>query len=115
MVIATKSTDFVISRVLDAPRELVWRSFTDPDHMKQWWGPKDFTVMTSKRDLMVGGTNHYGLNAPDGTPMWGKFVFHEIVRPERLDLISAFYDEKGGTTRHPGHTSWPLQLHSTFT
>ena len=66
-------------------------------------------------DLRVGGTYHYGMKAPDGTPMWGKFVYREIVPPERLVFINSFSDEKGGTTRHPGHTSWPLEMHSTFT
>jgi len=93
----------------------VWKCFTDPERMKQWWGPKGFTVIASKMDLRVGGTYHYCLKAPDGTPMWGKFVFREIVPPERLDFISSFSDEKGGTTRHPGHASWPLAMHSTFT
>ena len=55
------------------------------------------------------------MSAPDGSPMWGKFVYREIVPPERLDFISSFSDEKGGTTRHPGHMSWPLEMHSTFT
>jgi len=115
MATVTKSTEFVISRVLDAPRDLVWKCFTDPEHMRQWWGPKGFTVVASKMDLRVGGTYHYGLQAPNGAPMWGKFVFREIVPPERLDFISSFSDEEGGTTRHPGHKSWPLQMHSTFT
>ena len=115
MATITKSSDFVISRVLDAPRDLVWKCFTEPERMKQWWGPKGFTVVASKMDLRVGGTYHYGLKAPDGTPMWGKFVFREIVPPERLDFISSFSDAKGGTTRHPGHASWPLEMHSTFT
>ena len=106
MATATKSSNFVISRVLDAPRDLVWKCFTDPERMKQWWGPKGFTVVHSKMDLRVGGTYHYGMKAPNGAPMWGKFVFREIVPPERLDFIS---------TRHPGHASWPLEMHSTFT
>lgn len=55
------------------------------------------------------------MKAPDGTPMWGKFVFREIVPPERLNFISSFSDEKGGTTRHRGHMSWPLEMHSIFT
>jgi uncharacterized protein YndB with AHSA1/START domain len=114
-MITTTSPDFVISRVLDAPRDLVWKCFTDPERMKQWWGPKGFTVIASKMDLRVGGTYHYGMKAPDGTPMWGKFVFREIVPSKRLDFISSFSDEKGGTTRHPGHMSWPLEMHSTFT
>lgn len=92
-----ESSEFVISRVLDVPRDLVWKCFTEPERMKQWWGPKGFTVIASKMDLRVGGTYHYGMKAPDGTPMWGKFVFREIVLPERLDFISSFSDEKGGT------------------
>ena len=60
-MVTTKSPDFVISRVLDAPRELVWKCFTDPERMKQWWGPKGFVVIASKMDLRVGGTYHYGM------------------------------------------------------
>lgn len=115
MATITESSEFVISRVLDAPRDLVWKCFTEPERMKQWWGPKEFTVIASKMDLHVGGTYHYGMKAPDGTPMWGKFVFREIVPPERLNFISSFSDEKGGTTRHRGHMSWPLEMHSIFT
>ena len=57
--------DFVISRTFDAPRELVWKCFTDPERMKQWWGPKGFKVITSKMDLRPGGCYHYGLQSPD--------------------------------------------------
>jgi len=115
MATTTKTAPFVFSRVFDAPRDLVWRCFTDPGHMRQWWGPKGFKVLASNMDLRVGGTYHYGMSAPDGSRMWGKFVYREIVPPERLDFISLFSDEKGGITRHPGHMSWPLEMHSTFT
>jgi uncharacterized protein YndB with AHSA1/START domain len=111
----TNSSEFVLSRVLDAPRALVWKAFTEAERLKEWWGPKGFTVIASKVDLRVGGTFHYGMKAPDGTPMWGKFVFREIVAPERMVFISSFSDEAGGTTRHPGHMSWPLHMLSTFT
>ena len=111
----TKSPDFVISRVLDAPRELVWKAFTEPERMKQWWGPKGFTVIASKMDLRPGGTYHYGMKAPDGSAMWGKMAFREIAPPERMVLINSFSDEAGGTTRHPLHLSWPLEMHSVFT
>ncbi len=111
----TKSADFVISRVLDAPRDLVWKAFTDPERMRQWWGPKGFSVIASKMDLRPGGTYHYGLKAPDGSPMWGKFVFREIVAPERMVFINSFSDEAGGTTRHPMAPTWPLEMLSTFT
>jgi uncharacterized protein YndB with AHSA1/START domain len=115
MATTTKSPDFVISRELDAPRELVWKCFTDPERMKQWWGPKGFTVIASKMDLRVGGTYLYGVKAPNGAPMWGKFTYREIVPPERLVFINSFSDEKGGVTRHPGAPTWPLEMVSTFT
>jgi uncharacterized protein YndB with AHSA1/START domain len=110
-----KSADFVIARVLDAPRAAVWQAFTDPERLKEWWGPKDFTVFASRMDLRPGGTYHYGLKAPDGTPMWGKFVFREIVPRERMVFVSSFSDEAGGVTRHPLAPSWPLEIFSTFT
>jgi uncharacterized protein YndB with AHSA1/START domain len=112
---ATSSKDFVISRVLDAPRELVWKCFTDPEHMKGWWGPKGFTVIHSKMDLRPGGIYHYGMKAPNGAAVWGKFLFREIVPPERMVFVNSFSDEQGGTTRHPGHERWPLEMLSTFT
>jgi uncharacterized protein YndB with AHSA1/START domain len=51
----TMAGDFVMSRVFDAPRELMWKCFTEPERMKQWWGPKGFAVIASKMDLQVGG------------------------------------------------------------
>ena len=101
--------------MFDAPRELVWKAFTEPERMKQWWGPKGFTVIASKMDLRPGGTYHYGMKAPDGSAMWGKFVFREIVAPERMVFINSFSDEAGGITRHPMSPTWPLEMLSTFT
>jgi uncharacterized protein YndB with AHSA1/START domain len=109
------SPDFVISRVFDAPRDLVWKAFTDPERMKHWWGPKGFTVIASKMDLRPGGTYHYGMKAPDGSAMWGKFKYREIEPPQRLVFINSFSDEAGGTTRHPMAPTWPLEMLSTFT
>jgi uncharacterized protein YndB with AHSA1/START domain len=113
--VETKSADFVISRVLDAPRELLWKCFTDPERMKRWWGPKGFTVTVSKMDLRPGGTYHYRMQAPDGTPMWGKMVYREISPPDRIVFINSFSDETGGTTRHPMAPTWPLEMLSIFT
>jgi uncharacterized protein YndB with AHSA1/START domain len=111
----TKSPDFVISRVFDAPRELVWKCFTEPERMKEWWGPKGFKSVASKMDLRPGGRYHYCLQAPSGASMWGKLAFREIVPPERMVLINSFSDEAGGTTRHPLHQAWPLEMFSIFT
>jgi uncharacterized protein YndB with AHSA1/START domain len=110
-----QTAEFVISRVFDAPRTLVWKAFTEPDRMKEWWGPKGFTVVSSKMDLRPGGTYHYGLKAPNGSLMWGKFVFREIAEQERIVVVSSFSDEAGGISRHPMAPTWPLEMLSTFT
>jgi len=121
MTAATKAAamaqipDFIISRVFDAPRDLLWQCFTDPARMRHWWGPKGFTVLSSKMDFRVGGTYHYGMKAPDGSTMWGRFVYREIVPQDRIVFMNSFSDEAGGVTRHPLHQSWPLLMLTTFT
>ena len=115
MPVAAKSTDFVISRVFDAPRELVWKAFTDPEHMKEWWGPKDTPVVVSNTDLRVGGSYHGAMRAPNGSLMWAKFVYREIDPPRRLVWVHSFSDEAGGLTRHPMSPTWPLQMLTTVT
>ena len=107
--------DFIITRIFDAPRDLVFKAFTDPDRMTQWWGPKGCSVLASRMDLRPGGGYHYGLKTPNGGSMWGKFVYREIVVPERLVFINSFSDEAGNLTRHPMSPTWPLELLSTIT
>ncbi len=112
---AVAGSEFVMSRVFDAPRELVWKCFTDPEHMRQWWGPKGATVVEAKMDLRPGGTYLYGLKMPDGLVMWGRFVYREITPPQKLVFINSFSDENGGVTRHPMAPTWPRELLSVFT
>ena len=105
----------MLTRVLDAPRKLVWTCFTDPERMKRWWGPKGFKVLHSKMDLRPGGSYHYGMQAPNGAAMWGMFRYREVVPLERIVFVNFFSDEAGGITRHPMAPTWPLELLSTFT
>ena len=86
-MIETQSKDFVMSRVFDAPRALLWQCFTDPERMKHWWGPKGFTVLAAEMDLRVGGSYHYGMKAPNGSTMWGLFKYREIVPQQKLVFI----------------------------
>ena len=106
------SAPFTISRVFDAPRERVWKAWTDAAQLKQWWGPQGFKVHTCKVDLRPGGMFLYGMTAPDGSDMWGRFVYREIKAPEKLVFIVSFSDPKGGVTRHPWNEDWPLQTMS---
>ncbi len=106
--------DFVISRVFDAPLELMWKVWTDCNHLKHWWGPKGFTVRVCKLDLRPGGLLHYCLNGPDGKDMWGKFVFREIEKQAKLVFVNSFSDENAATARHFAHECWPLEMLSTI-
>jgi len=115
MIAETKGADFVIWRVFDAPRHLVWKCFTEPQRMQQWWGPKGVTIVGAKLDLRPGGTYHCGMRTPDGRVTWGKFVYCEIAAPERLVWVNSFSDEGGGITRHPLSPTWPLEMLTTVT
>ena len=106
--------EFVITRVFDAPRDLVWKAFTEPERMKEWWGPKGVTITKSEMDLRPGGSYHYAMRTPDGNTMWGKFVYREITPPSRMVFVSSFSDEAGGVTRHPMAPTWPLEMLSIF-
>ena len=84
--------DFAISRIFAVPRDVVFKAWTEPERMKQWWGPCGFTSQACQLDLRPGGSMHYCLRSPEGREMWGKFNFREIVAPERLVYVSSFSD-----------------------
>jgi uncharacterized protein YndB with AHSA1/START domain len=105
--------DFVITRVFDARRDVVWKAWTDREQLMQWFGPKGFTMPHAKLDLRPGGEFHYALRSESGQEMWGKWTFREIAAPEKLVLISSFSDAQGGIARHPMSVGWPLVTLST--
>jgi uncharacterized protein YndB with AHSA1/START domain len=107
--------EFVVTRVFDASRALVFRAWTEPDRLARWFGPKGFTMLDCKLDLRPGGGVHYGMRSPDGHAMWGRWVFREVVASERLVFAASFSDEAGGVTRHPFAPDWPLEVLSTLT
>lgn len=84
------------ARVFDAPRELVFSAFTDPQHLAQWWGPDGFTTTTSGFDFRVGGEWRHVMHGPDGRDYQNRIIFDEIVRPERIA-----YRHPGGSDVEP--------------
>ncbi len=107
--------EFVITRVFDAPRELVFKAWTESERLARWWGPKGFTWVSAKLDLRPGGVFHYCMRSPDGREMWGKFVYREILAPERIVFVNSFSDEEGNTVRAPFSSDWPLEVLNTLT
>src|SRR5262245_47165811 len=82
--------EIVITREFDAPRELVWKAWTEPARIAQWWGPRGFTTTVTAMDLRVGGRWRYVMHGPDGAqyPVCG--VFREVVPPERIVTTDEF-------------------------
>jgi uncharacterized protein YndB with AHSA1/START domain len=92
---SAKSSGLVITRVFDAPRELVWKAWTDPEHVKLWWGPKQFTAPVCKIDLRVGGKYLSCMRSADGQDYWSTGIYKEIVPLERIVCTDSFSDEHG--------------------
>ncbi|HWF03994.1 MAG TPA: SRPBCC domain-containing protein [Candidatus Angelobacter sp.] len=110
--------EIVVTRVFDAPRELVWKAWTDPERMKLWWGPAVFTAPVCKIDLRVGGKYLFCMRSPQGQDYWNTGVYREIVPPSRLVYIDNFADEQGNIVpaSHYGlPDDWPAQIMVTVT
>jgi uncharacterized protein YndB with AHSA1/START domain len=110
--------DFIIERVFDAPRALVWKAWTEPEGLAQWWGPKGCTLRVVKLDVREGGIFHYVMQHQPGRDMWGRFIYREIAAPERLVFVNSFSDAEGGITRAPFPQLggiWPLEVLNTLT
>jgi len=114
----TKGSELVITRIFDAPRELVWKAWTEPERVKRWWGPEGFTAPFIRIDLRVGGTYLYCMQSPEGRDYWRTGVYREIVPPKRIVCTDSFSDEKGNVApaSHYGMgADWPLALVVTVT
>lgn len=75
-----------LTRLLEAPRSLVFAAWTQPQHLVRWWGPSNFTLPVCEQDLRVGGAYKFCMRAPDGSEHWVWGVYREIVEPERLSF-----------------------------
>jgi uncharacterized protein YndB with AHSA1/START domain len=106
-------SEIVISRVFDAPRELVWKTWTEPERMKMWWGPEGFTAPVSEIDLRVGGCYFSCMRSPEGQDYCSTGTYREIVPEERLVLTDSFADEHGNVvsaTHYGMSADLPLEL-----
>jgi uncharacterized protein YndB with AHSA1/START domain len=91
--------ELVITRILDAPRELVFKAWTEPEHLVHWSCPHGFTLTHCEGDLRPGGAWRSCMRSPEGRDLWLGGVYREIVAPERLVFTHAWDDADG----KPGH------------
>lgn len=104
-----------ITYTINAPLELVFKAFTESEHLQNWWGPKGWTFEVAKADFRPGGVFHYSQKPADGDIMWVKFVYSEIVPMEKIVYTSFFSDEEGNIVRAPFDANWPLETLNTMT
>ena len=104
--------EIISTRIFDAPRELVFRAWTDPAHLVHWWGPKGFTNTFHEFDLRPGGHWRFTMHGPDGTDYANHNAFVELLRPERIVLdhlsmprfrVHATFEDLGTKTRLTFH------------
>jgi predicted 3-demethylubiquinone-9 3-methyltransferase (glyoxalase superfamily)/uncharacterized protein YndB with AHSA1/START domain len=111
-------TEFAVTRSFNAPRERVWRAWTDAQALAQWWGPKGAKIRVIRLDLRPGGVFHYAMAYQPGHEIYGRFIFREIAAPHRLVFVNSFSDADGGITRAPFPQldgKWPLEVLNTVT
>jgi uncharacterized protein YndB with AHSA1/START domain len=86
--------ELVITRTFDAPRALVFKAWTKPEHMVRWLGPKNFTAPSCTMDFRPGGAYRACICSPDGKEYWMRGIYREIVEPERL-IFTFSWEEEG--------------------
>lgn len=99
----------VITRVFDAPLELVFEAWTKVEHFERWFGPLGAEVFGCELDPRPGGVIRFGHRFADGMPVLVKGTFREVVQDERLVFTLGFVDEHGRPRRHPMFPDWPLE------
>lgn len=91
----TYDTKLVIVRTFDAPVALVWKAWSDPAMLAQWWSPKAFTAPVIKLDFRVGGKYHFCMRSPEGQDFWSTGIYKEIVPMKKIVCTDSFADENG--------------------
>ena len=113
-----KVSELVIARTFNAPRERVWKAWTDPEQAKRWWGPKGFTAPFIEIDFRVGGKYLFCMRSPDGKDYWSTGTYREIVPMKKFVATDSFADAKGKVvpaSYYGMDADFPLELLWTVT
>lgn len=124
---ATAKHELTITRLIDAPRDRLYRAWTEPELLKQWFAPRPYTTKEADLDVRTGGSNHIVMCDPDGNEMPGSGVYLEVVENEKIVFTDAFtsawipsdkpffvgiitFEEEGGMTRYTARARhWTAQ------
>ncbi|WP_256758261.1 SRPBCC domain-containing protein [Cohnella sp. WQ 127256] len=120
MVSKVEGNVLILEREFNAPRELVFQAFSQAEHLKNWWGPKGWTIPVCHVDFQVGGVWHYCMKCEDpnqgdfyGMESWGKAVYREIVEPDKIVYVDYFSDAEGNVAENMPSTNVTLTFIQT--
>jgi len=115
MLVKAEGEVLILERVFHAPRELVFKAFSEAEHLKHWWGPRGWTLTVCNIDFRPGGTWHYCMKCVDekqgdfyGYESWGKAIYDEIIEAEKIVYVDYFSDAEGNEA--PGMPSSRITL-----
>ncbi|MBC7371639.1 MAG: SRPBCC domain-containing protein [Bdellovibrionaceae bacterium] len=115
---APKTEDVVITRVFKAPRDQVWKTWTEPERIKKWWGPKKYSAPVVKNDLRIGGKYLYAMKSPQGQIYWSTGTYQDLDVHARIIATDSFADENGNVvspTTYGMPADTPNELHVIVT
>jgi uncharacterized protein YndB with AHSA1/START domain len=106
---------FVVNRSFNAPLDVMFEMWTNPDHFSQWLPPTGFNMQFVRCDIRPGGSSFYFMTGPGGMKMYGRAEYREIKRPDRVVYTQQFCDEKENLSRHPMMPTFPATMITTVT
>jgi uncharacterized protein YndB with AHSA1/START domain len=101
--------DLIVTRFFDAPLEQVWKAWSDPEYVMQWWGPTGFTAPVARIDFREGGTSLVCMRSPEGQDLYNTWTYRKIVPMERIEFVQRFSD-KDGKTVEPAEMGLPPDI-----
>lgn len=110
---ASGKETFVINRVFDAPLELMFEMWTDPQHVARWLPPTGFEMRFLRADIRPGGSSFYSMTGPGDAKMYGRAEYVEVAAPDHLVYVQQFCDENETLSRHPLASTFPATLLTT--
>lgn len=113
--VPASDVDLRITRSFDAPRELVYRTMTETEHLQHWWGPPGCSITVKRNEPRPGGMFHYCMHFPGGVDMWGRFMYRELTPPQRIVFVNSFADADGNAQPNPMAPGWPMEMLNTIT
>ncbi len=107
------TNELIIKREFNAPKEVIWKAWTEPEHCKKWWGPRNYTSPVCKIDIRIGGKYLSSMRSDDGVENWSTGVYREIIPSKKLVFTDSFSDDKGNpvpASHYNMQGNWPMEL-----